>query len=157
MYLEIITGYFISKDRAVEAAEHLRNNGFKGEISIIGRENDEDLRETDNTGSNLNDIPGISNFGVAGLYAGALGSNASLMGGSGPLFAAGPIIGMTGGTFGGERTDIINRWGVPRNVEDEIKSVVESGNTVILINCDENEKQFVREVLLDKGAQNIHI
>jgi len=155
--LEIITGYFISKERAVEAAEHLQNHGFKGEISIIGQETKEDVRGTENNSSNLDDIPRISNFGVAGVYAVSLGTNASLIGGSGPVFAAGPIIGMTSRTIGGEQSGSLNRWGVPKKVEEEIKSVVESGNIVVLINCEENEKHFVMATLLDKGAQNIHI
>lgn len=39
--MEIITGYFNSSQQAVEAAEYLRQHGFKGEISIIGRHNEE--------------------------------------------------------------------------------------------------------------------
>lgn len=157
MYLEIITGYFISKERAVEAAEHLRNQGFKGEISIIGQKNEEDNREADNYRSNPDDITDIYNYGGVQMFAGSFGSNTAMMGGSGPIFAVGPVIGMTGGTFGDYQSGIVNHWGVPKKVEEEIKAVVESGNTVILVSCEESEKQFVKETLLDKGAQNIHI
>jgi uncharacterized membrane protein len=155
--MEIITGYFNSSQQAVEAAEYLRQHGFKGEISIIGRHNEEAFRKAENARSNIDKITGMANYGVAGGLIGLSISLASFMlPGVGPLIAAGPIAGLIGGALGGELIAILTRWGVPEKEAEELTRVIESGNTVILIKNEENEEAFVRDTLQDKGAQNIH-
>ena len=154
--MEIITGYFSSKDRAVEAAETLRNRGFKGEISVIGRHNEEDFRGK--ARSDTDDISGEYDYGITALSGGLAGVPAAafMIQGSGSFSAALPIAGLIG-NYGGELTRTLTHWGVPKKESEEIKGVIESGNTVILIESEENEKLFVRDILQNKGAQNIHI
>jgi len=154
--MEIITGCFISRGSAVAAAENLRSQGFKGEIYVLGRHNEEDFRESENERSNTDNITGITNYGVLGLAGVTTGFNTFMLPGSSSGVAVGPVSGLLGGAFDGELDGILNRSGVPKKEGEEIKRVIESGNTAILIECEEKEKMFVRDSLQHNGAQNIH-
>jgi len=156
MHMEIITGYFISKDRAMEAAETLRNRGFKGEISVIGRHNDEDFSE--NKSGYADGISGEFNYENTGFPLGLAGMPAAafMIQGSGPYAAPLPIMGLFSEDNYGELTRKFTRWGIPKKEGEEIRKVIDSGNSVILVKSEENEKQFISDTLQYKGAQNIH-
>lgn len=156
--MEVITGYFISRDNALEAAEFLRNKGFQGEISVLGRHNNEDDPETDNRRSDSDDVVGVNSFGdMRGINRDLAGYSAVTASGSGPLVGAGFIGGMFGGNYGGELNRIISDWGVPPRIGEEIRNVIASGNAVMLVECEDNEKSFISNSLQSKGAQNIHV
>lgn len=132
----IISGYFVSRQQAQEAADYLHMKGFKGQISIIGRNSEEeDLDKTDNLTNNT--LVGMSDYGATWGFGI-------------------PIFGVVGGSLGNDENGVLNHWGVPKKEREEIKRVINSGNSVILIKSEENEKQFVSNVLKYKGAQNIH-
>lgn len=157
--MEVITGYFSSRDSAVEAAEYLRIKGFKGQISVLGKHNKEDDPDTDNRRSYTDNIIGINNFGGAeGASGGGIADFNAMMSSVGGLLVGSGFTGDTfGGNYSGNLTKIIARWGVPPRIGEEIRSVVSSGNSVILIECDEGEKSFIGNSLQYKGAQNIHL
>jgi hypothetical protein len=79
-----------------------------------------------------------------------------MVAGSVPVIVTGPFADLFGGALGGGIIEMLNRGGVPKHERNEINRVIESGNTVILIENEENEKPFVRSILQNKGAQNIH-
>jgi hypothetical protein len=146
--MEIITGYFINRGQALEAADYLRSQGFKGEISVLGKGNEDDRQGN-------SDLPDHSdNLGIGLLQS---GFSATIMQGVGPIFATGPIAGFFYNNEGGELIEALNQWGVPDKVGKEIKGVIENGNAVILVECNSNEKWGVRDMLDHTGAQNIHI
>lgn len=151
--MQIISGYFISRQQALEAAEYLRQKGFKDEISVIGRNNEEEDIEKTETLINTDDI----SYNGAGLGFDGLpmGLASFMIQGGGQLFTGVAIPGVIG-TFSGEVNRMLSQWGVPKNEGEEIKRVVDSGNSVVLIKCEDNERQFVSNALQYKGAQNIH-
>ncbi len=155
--MEIISGYFVSRQQALEAAEYLRQKGFKGDISVMGRNNEEeDIGKTE-TLINADDISDMSYNGDSLGYGGVpIGLASFMLQGGGQFFTGGALPGVIGGNFGGEMNRVLSQWGVPKKESDEIKRVVDSGNSVILIKCEDNEKQFVSNSLQHKGAQNIH-
>lgn len=155
--MDIIIGYFNRSQQAVEAAEYLRQNGFKGEISVIGRHNEDVFREAENVRINKDDVTGMANYGVAGGIIGlSVGLASFMLPGIGPLIAAGPIAGLIGGALGGELIGVLTRFGVLEKDGEDLKRVIESGKTVIMIKCSENEKFFALETLQDRGAENVH-
>lgn len=151
--MEIITGYFMSKGQAVEAAEYLRSHGFKGKISVIGRHNKEDDREIEQ--SDASDISSTFDTKVLdGFTSIPVAITAFVF--QGPAGGV-SIIDPNNQVFSGGLNRTLADWGIPKIISEEIKSVVGSGNSIILIESDENDKVFVKDTLKVKGAQNIHI
>jgi len=155
--MEVITGYFVSRQQALEATEFLRQKGFKGEISVFGRNSEEeDIGKTDNIMS-TDDILGMSSYGITLGFGGApIAPVAFMPQGSGQLVVGGPIAGIVGGSLYSEANGILTSWGVPEKEGEEIKRVIESGNSVILVRSEESDKKFISDTLQYKGAQNIH-
>lgn len=154
--MEIITGYFTSRERGIEAAEYLRAHGFEGRVSVLGRNSEED----NDKGIDRNSFSeGIAAAGVAavpmGVNAYMSGAGPAFTGGS--IFAAGPIAGMFHRVWDGSLAGILGQWGVPEEVGNEIKDVIEAGNTAILVECNQEQKWNVHRMLEQAGAQNIHI
>ncbi|MHB8062802.1 MAG: hypothetical protein ACYDG2_09250 [Ruminiclostridium sp.] len=156
--MEIITGYFVSRQQAIEATEYLRNKGFKGKISVMGRNSEEeDIDKTENMMRNTEDVSGGPNYGAAMGFGGVpIGLTAFMLQGSGQFFAGAPITGIFGGGLYNEVNGILNSWGIPKKEGEEIRRVIDSGNSVILLESEKNEKQFICDILQYKGAQNIH-
>lgn len=153
--MEIITGYFISRGPALEAARSLRRRGLKGEISVIGRENDEDFREKSHEGdADPTELPNLGVFGNATGIPGGL--NAYNFAGSVPFMVPANIEGIYDRNYESGFDDVFADWGLPRDVEKEIKRVVEAGSSVILVECEERDKVTVIDALINQGAQNIH-
>lgn len=154
--MDVITGIFDSSQKAAEVADYLRHHGFKGEISVVGRHNEEAFREAENVRGNTDDVTGMAKYGVTGGLVGAsIGLTAFMIPGIGPLVAAGPIAGLIGGALGGELIGVLTRFGVPEKEGEELKSIIESGKSVIMIKCEGNEKSSIVETLEQKGAENI--
>jgi hypothetical protein len=144
--MQIISGYFINKGIALETADYLRKHGIKGSISVIGQRNEEDNRENNNieyTGEQR--IPGVE-LGMAGFIVQGNNMSGQTM----------PIAGMFTGLFGSGITGTLEEWGVPEEEGEEIRRVIESGNSVILVESDGKDKSLICDILKNKGAQNIH-
>jgi hypothetical protein len=157
--MEIISGYFVSRQQALEAAEYLRQKDFKGQISVMGHNNEEeDIGKTENLMNNTDYLSNMSNYGAVGFGGVPIGPGFTpfMMQGSGSLVVGGALFGIVDGTIGGEVNGVLSKWGVPKKEGEEIKRVIDSGNSVILIKCEDNERQFVSNALEYKGAQNIH-
>ncbi len=152
--MEIVTGYFISKAPAMESARYLQDKGFK--IEVLGRSNQEDFLEK--AGMPDSDDPiNAPYFNVAGGNPGfASGVNAFMMAGSVPIISGRPIVSLVNGTFGGDYKKIMLEWGVPGDVEEEIINVIDSGRSVVLVECKTEDKSRVTDILNKQGAQNIH-
>lgn len=80
-----------------------------------------------------------------------------MIAGNEPLMAAQPIVSLAMGGLGNDFKDIMINWGVPVDIEKEIKSVINSGSSVLLVEYEPKDKSLVRDVLKKHGAQNIHI
>jgi hypothetical protein len=155
--MEMISGCFVSRQQALEAAEYLRNKGFKGEISVMGRNQEEDdIDKTDNVMRNTDNILGNPSGASLGFGGVPIGLAALMMQGTGQMGMGGVIGGTIIGSLRSEVNEILTRSGVPKKEGEEIKRVIESGNSVILIKSEDNEKQFISDILQYKGAQNIH-
>lgn len=152
--MEIVTGYFISRSPAIKAAEYFRNDGFKGEIAVIGRHNEEDFHDTGYYRNNTDSLSMSGYFFVGGL-ASTNGLNNYTMTGSLPMVGAGPVISLINGDSSGDITRILAHWGIPKTQVEEIRSVVVGGSTVFLVECEENNREYIIKTLNDKGAQRI--
>lgn len=153
--MEIATGYFISRAPAIEAARTLSKHGMR--IEVLGYQNDEDFRERQIANQYKNDLD-LPYYGFMGGNAGiSSGINGFFIAGSGPVIGVRPIVSLVNAGIGGEFREIMIDWGVPREVEQEIRSVVDAGNSVVLVECQSDKKSVVREILEKHGAQNIHI
>ncbi len=153
--MEIATGYFISRAPAIEAARLLERQGLK--IEVLGHQNQEDFRERQVANDHEDDLE-VPYFGFTGGNTGvASGINGYMMAGTGPLIAARPIVSLVNGGIGNDFREIMSNWGVPGDIESEIKSVIDSGSSVILVEYEPKDEAFVSETLKKQGAQNIHI
>jgi len=158
IYMAVITGYFNSSQQAVQTAEYLRTQGFKGEISVVGPHNEEVFRKLEDNKKSVNDISSMANYGVVGGLVGLSVGLASffVLPGIGQLIALGPIAGLiggaSGGALGGQLIGALNRSGASEQEGEELKRIIELGNTVILIKSGENEELFVKNTLRDNGA-----
>ncbi|MDF2989417.1 MAG: hypothetical protein K0R50_4927 [Eubacterium sp.] len=152
--MEIVTGYFISRAPAIETARFLERNGFR--IEVLGHQNQEDFRERQ-VAAGIDDDLDVPYYGLMGINTATSGINGFLIAGSGPLIAARPVVSLVNGGLGGDIRQMMIDWGVSRDIEHEIKTVIDSGRSVVMVECDTRDKAFVRETLEKHGAQNIHI
>ncbi len=153
--MEIATGYFISRAPAIEAARSLSRQGFK--IEVLGHQNQEDFRERQVANDHENGLE-VPYFGFMGGVTGAAsGINGFMLAGTGPLIPARPIVSLVNGGIGSDFKEIMVNWGVPGDIENEIKAVIDSGSSVVMVECESGDKESVRETLKKQGAQNIHI
>jgi len=77
--MKIITGYFNDNQQALKTAKYLRNQGFKGEISVIGPHNDEVFQESEDAKNNVDGIKSMANYGITGGLIGLSIGVASFM------------------------------------------------------------------------------
>lgn len=155
--MEIVTGYFISKAPALEAARYLQNRGFK--IEVFGQENLEDFRKK----SGMDDpdaLFGIPYYGANsmtnGLNPGFTSITGVVLTDSGGFVSAVPIVSLINSNHVGSFRDVMEEWGVPLKIEHEIRRVIRDGSSVVLAECQSAEKEYVVENLKKLGAQNIH-
>ncbi len=153
--MEIATGYFISWAPAVEAARELNNLGFKTEV--LGNENQEDFHE----GQMTEDHPDVLEpplDGYVGISSGVTaGVNSYMLSANGPVVSAKPLVNIIKAGMDREVNGILNAWGVPREIDHEIKSVVDSGGSVVLVEYEIIREDDVKRALKKNGAQNIHV
>lgn len=153
--MEIATGYFISRAPAIEAARILERHGLK--IEVLGHQNQEDFRERQINAQHEDNLE-VPYFGFMGGTTGVTsGINTYVVGGTGPLIAARPIVSLVNGGIGHDFRDIMTSWGVPVDIEKEIKSVINSGSSVILVEYEPKDLALVKDILKRQGAQNIHM
>lgn len=153
--MEIATGYFISRAPAIEAARELGRNGCR--IEVLGHQNQEDFRERQ-VANDQDDSLEAPYYGFTNENTGiASGINGFMLAGTGPLIPARPIVGLGSGGIGDDFRAVMINWGVPRSIENEIKSVIDSGSSVVLVEYDSKDKHEVSKTLQKHGAQNIHI
>lgn len=153
--MEIITGYFISRGQALEAAKYLRDGGFEGKISVIGSQNREDEAGRRDGGYGLSD--GISREAFAGsAVAATAGLSLLTVPGVGVPAVAPILIAEDLPLLGGVKHILAER-GVPEGLWDEIQNVVQTGNSVMVVECRSEESSDIENRLRQKGAQNIHI
>ncbi len=152
--MEIVTGYFISRAPAIETARFLERSGFR--IEVLGHQNQEDFRERQ-VAAGVDDDLDVPYYGLMGINTATSGINSFLIAGSGPLIAARPIVSLVNGGLDGDFRQMMINWGVSRDIENEIKSVIDSGRSVVMVECDSKDTTFVRETLEKHGAQNVHV
>lgn len=153
--MEIATGYFISRAPAIEAARNLGRQGYR--IEVLGHQNQEDFREGQ-VANDYDDTLEVPYFGFTNVNTGITsGINGFMLAGTGPLIPARPIISLADGEIDTDFRQIMHSWGVPVSIENEIRSVVDSGRSVVLVECESGDKQKVKASLEKHGAQNIHI
>ncbi len=153
--MEIATGYFISREPAIEAAQELSNLGFKAEV--LGSENREDFHKRQMNG-NYVDVLEAPLDGYAGINSGVATSvNSFMLSANGPVISANPLVNMVKAGMDTDFRGILNVWGVPKEIEHEIRNVIDTGGSVVLAEYDISKEKMVKRALEKKGAQNIHV
>lgn len=156
--MKAITAYFDTNKKVVLAAEKLRVKGFRGEISVLGPNNEGIFNEIENQSErrNQNDSLDTTSYGVnSGLLGGSIGLASTMVPRFGPMLASGPIAGSIGGALDGQLTGTLTKWGISEGEGKALENVIEAGNTTILIKGKEDDEEFIKDVLKENGGKFI--
>ena len=156
-----VIGVFNSQDRAKEAIDDLRSQGFdEREISMIVRDQDAEAEEggdrerysMENQDLSEGVISGGALGGVAGILAGA---GALLIPGVGPIVAAGPLAAFLTGVVGGGIVGGLVDYGIPEERSRYFESRVKQGNILVTMKVEEDEAEEVASMLRRYGAEDV--
>jgi outer membrane lipoprotein SlyB len=158
-----VIGVFRSENRAREAIDELKRNGFdEREISLVAKDNkgqgnrgnleseqrltmeDQNLSEGMFTGSALG--------GIAGLLAGA---GALLIPGVGPIIAAGPLAAFLTGVVGGGLAGGLVDFGIPEERGRYFEERVKKGDILVTLKANDDEVSEIASILENNGAEDV--
>ena len=157
-----VIGYFEDSNQAGRAANELNSKGFN-EISILGNESGGKEgsrgRGDDGMGSgNQNLSNGTMTGGALGGIAGlALGAGALLIPGIGPIVAMGPLAAVLGGAVTGGVAGALIDYGIPKERSDFYEAKIKEGNTVMILQADEDKTDTVASILRNHGAKDVRV
>jgi hypothetical protein len=155
-----VIGVFRSEDRAKEAINELKDQGFnEREISLIakekqGREEDDDRGSLTMERQNLGDgvMTGGALGGIAGLLAGA---GALLIPGVGPIIAAGPLAAFLTGVVGGGLVGGLVDFGIPQERGRHFEERVKRGDILVTVKAKDDEVSQITSVLKRYGGEDV--
>ena len=158
-----VIGVFRSQDRAKEAINELRSQGFdEKEISLVAREkrgkgySEEDegfeglTMERQNLGEGV--FTGGALGGITGLLAGA---GALLIPGIGPIIAAGPLASFLTGIVGGGLVGGLVDFGIPEERGRHFEERVKRGDILVSVKAEDDEVEQVTSTLERYGAEDV--
>ncbi len=116
------------------------------EVSAVVRADDQalqDLKPTEQTSmreekdGHSDPLAGEKTTAATTLLGGAVGGILGTMTMIGPLFLAGPIIGMAAGAVGGSALSAVEQWGISQQDAEGYEAKVSSGSTLIIVTGEE--------------------
>jgi hypothetical protein len=154
--MQKIIGYFNNIEMAADTADYLRQKEFQGEISIIGRHNEEMSSKPEDSQDGFEDTDHMPIlWGAIGLSALTFGATPTQPPGFGSIMAAGPIAGLISNVSDGDLTSIFNQWGIWDENNEGLQKSIESGIIALLIKCDKKENNFVVDTLKKHKAREV--
>jgi hypothetical protein len=158
-----VIGVFRSENRAREAINELKAQGFnEREISLIAKEKKE-LEEDDERGGNLtmekqNLGEGVMTGGALGGIAGLLaGAGALLIPGVGPIIAAGPLAAFLTGVVGGGLVGGLVDFGIPEERGRHYEERVKRGDILVTVKAEDDEVSQITSVLKRYGGEDVEV
>lgn len=160
-----VIGYFEDSNKAGEAANELKQKGFR-EISILGNDNGKSQgrkgMNTDNQGLSGGTMTGSAIGGLAGLgigtgALGALGAAALAIPGVGPILAMGPLAAIIGGAVTGGIAGALVDYGIPKERSDFYESKIKEGKTVMILKANEDQTDAVASILRNYDAKDVRV
>ena len=158
-----VIGVFRSEDRAKEAINELRSEGFdEREISMIvrddeGGEGGEGGDKGEGFSMERQDLSeGVISGGALGGVAGILaGAGALLIPGVGPIVAAGPLAAFLTGVVGGGIVGGLVDYGIPEERGRHFESRVRQGDILVTLKVEEEKADEVTNLLERYGAEDV--
>ncbi len=155
-----VIGVFRSEDRAKEAINDLRAEGYdEREISMIVRDDEGGEGEEKGEGFTMERqdlsegvISGGALGGVAGILAGA---GALLIPGVGPIVAAGPLAAFLTGVVGGGIVGGLVDYGIPEERGRHFENRVKQGDILVTLKVEEEKAEEVTSLLRRYGAEDV--
>ena len=146
-----VIGYFNDRDTADKAAKQLRERGFEDQISLIAKE---DINNVNAGNQDLGD--GALTGGVLGGIAGfVLGAGALAIPGIGPIIAAGPLSGIIAGAVTGGVAGALVDYGIPEDRSQHYEQKVQEGKILAVIEASEKKVSEVSDFLKQNGAFDV--
>ncbi len=158
-----VIGVFRSEDRAREAINDLRSEGFdEREISMIvrddeGGEGGEGGGRGEGFSMERQDLSeGVISGGALGGVAGILaGAGALLIPGVGPIVAAGPLAAFLTGVVGGGIVGGLVDYGIPEERGRHFENRVKQGDILVTLKVEEEKAEEVTNLLRRYGAEDV--
>lgn len=158
-----VIGVFNHEDRAKEAINDLRSQGFdERDISLIVKDKQGESEEgggdrdqgftMERQDLSEGVITGGALGGVAGILAGA---GALLIPGVGPIVAAGPLAAFLTGVVGGGIVGGLVDYGIPEERGRYYESRVKQGDILVTLKVEEDETDQVTSLLKRYGAEDV--
>ncbi len=158
-----VIGVFNHEDRAKEAINDLRSQGFdERDISLIVKDKQGESEEgggdrgqgftMEQQDLSEGVITGGALGGVAGILAGA---GALLIPGVGPIVAAGPLAAFLTGVVGGGIVGGLVDYGIPEERSRYFESRVKQGNILVTLKVEDDKTDQVTSLLKRYGAEDV--
>lgn len=157
MMSKVVVGIFHDHGRAEEALENLKSRGFDEDISLVARDEQDDLSGGGGMGDqDLSEgtFAGGALGGIAGILAGV---GALLIPGVGPIIAAGPIAAaLTGVVTGGVAGGLID-LGLPEERGEFFEEQVRRGGILVSMKADDDQVEETASILREHGASDVEV
>lgn len=156
--MKSLIGLYNSHDKAIEAIQLLKENGFTNKhLSLLGKVNGDD-EVAENIKNANTAVKGIGIGAVAGTTLGVLAGiglmaipGVGLLVGAGAL--AGAVAGFDFGVIGGGIISALTIGGVEKEMEAKYqKELLETGKTLVVVQGKEEELEKAKALLAAKGG-----
>ncbi|GMA99389.1 general stress protein [Pelosinus sp. IPA-1] len=153
---QTIIGVFESRDRAENAVNTLRQQGFTSEeINIVSKKQQHANTTQDETYDD-DIVDGTLTGGTLGGIGGLLmGAGALLLPGIGPILAVGPITAAVGGAIAGGIAGGLIDWGIPAEASQRYEQEVAQGSILAIIRTDTTKVTSAAQILRQNGAKDV--
>jgi uncharacterized membrane protein len=153
---KVVVGVFHDRNRAEEALENLKEQGFDRDISLIAKDEQQGGGQGGMGGQDLSEgtFTGGALGGIAGLLAGV---GALLIPGVGPIIAAGPIAAtLTGVVTGGIAGGLID-YGIPEERGEYYEEQVRQGGILVSMKASDEKVEEAASILRQYGASDVEL
>lgn len=151
-----VIGYFEDSRQAEQAANDLKNKGFK-EISILGSDEREGSKNRGQGGNQSLSNGTMTGGAIGGLAGLALGAGALFIPGIGPIVAMGPLAAALGGAVSGGVAGALVDYGIPQERSQFYETKIKEGNTVMILKTGEDKTDKVAEIFRNFGAKDVRV
>ncbi|HPU00691.1 MAG: hypothetical protein GX890_09220 [Firmicutes bacterium] len=153
---KVVVGVFHDRNRAEEALESLKEQGFDRDISLIAKDEQQEGGRGGMGGQDLSEgtFTGGALGGIAGLLAGV---GALLIPGVGPIIAAGPLAAtLTGVVTGGIAGGLID-YGIPEDRGEYYEEQVRQGGILVSMKASDEKVEEAASILRQYGASDVEL